>query len=226
MKRAVDQPSSTREGKLYVILILILGVWVWLPFLAPMLMHWGWETPAKGIYFIYSFFCHQLPQRSLFLYGNKLSYSLIEIQNAWVNTSNPLLLKKFIGTAEMGWKVAWSDRMVALYNGIWVFSFVMKAFSHRFRKLPFLGLMVFLAPLAVDGITHFISDLSGIGQGFRDTNLWLRQISHELFPAGFYAGDGLGSFNSWVRWISGLVAAFGFVWFVYSMLDLINQKEE
>jgi hypothetical protein len=35
-------------------------------------------------------------------------YSLPEIQTAWQETFNPLILRQFVGNPEMGWKMAWS----------------------------------------------------------------------------------------------------------------------
>jgi hypothetical protein len=70
----------------FEIFLLVYGLWVFTPFLAPVLMHIGWTGDGKAIYFIYSFFCHQLPERSLFLFGEKAMYSLTEIQVAWQNT--------------------------------------------------------------------------------------------------------------------------------------------
>ena len=59
---------------------LALGIWTLLPWLAPVLMRLGWYQPAWWIYFIYSLFCHQLPQRSWFLFGPQFTPSLAEIQ--------------------------------------------------------------------------------------------------------------------------------------------------
>ena len=87
----------------FLVFALFYGLWVWAPFLAPIFMHLGWDGPANTIYFVYSFFCHQLPERSYFLFGPKAMYSLKAIQAAWMNTFNPLLLRKFTGTAAMGW---------------------------------------------------------------------------------------------------------------------------
>src|SRR3972149_3910935 len=151
---------------------LALGFYVGLPFLAPVFMQLGWSRAADVIYFIYSFQCHQLPQRSFFLFGPQAMYSLSEIQAAWQNTSDPLLLRQFIGNPEMGWKVAWSDRMVSMYTSIFAFS-LLWGLLRRWFKLPRLtwwGLLLLLLPMAFDGTSHFISGLAGIGQGFRDSN--------------------------------------------------------
>ena len=51
-----------------LIVALLYGLFVGLPFLAPVLMHASWYTAGNAIYWIYSLFCHQLPERSFFLF--------------------------------------------------------------------------------------------------------------------------------------------------------------
>jgi uncharacterized membrane protein len=200
------------------ILGIILGIYTGLPFLAPVFMKIGWTGPARVIYFIYSFFCHQLPQRSYFLFGMKATYSLAEIQAAWQSTLNPLVLRQFIGSPEMGWKVAWSDRMVSMYTSLWLFGVLWRRFERRLPVLPWWGLVLFLLPMAVDGASHFFSDLSGIGQGFRDSNSWLAALTGQVFPQSFYSGDAWGSFNSMLRLFTGILFGIGLVWFCYPYL--------
>lgn len=199
--------------------LLVYGFWVILPFLAPVLMQIGWTNPAKALYGIYSFFCHQLPQRSLFLFGQKSMYSLLEIQAAWQDTSDLLVLRQFIGNPLVGWKIAWSDRMISFYGGIWLFGLLWLPFRKRVKQIPWWGFLLLLLPMFVDGVTHLVSDFAGVGQGFRDTNMWLANMTNNAFPALFYAGDALGSFNSWIRWISGLLAGLGLVWFIFPLID-------
>jgi hypothetical protein len=43
---------------------LFFGIYVFLPFLAPLFMYLGWAGPGDAIYTVYSFLCHQLPERS------------------------------------------------------------------------------------------------------------------------------------------------------------------
>jgi hypothetical protein len=69
--------------------------------------------------------------------------------------------------------------------------------------------------MVIDGGSHAVSDLAGIGQGFRDSNLWLAALTHHALPPTFYAGDALGSFNSWMRFLTGLLAGSGIAWFVF-----------
>ena len=55
----------------FAVFLTIYGLWVFVPFLAPVFMQLGWTGAGKAIYFIYSFFCHQLPERSFFFFGEK-----------------------------------------------------------------------------------------------------------------------------------------------------------
>lgn len=211
---------------------LLIVLYVGLPWLAPLFMKLGWESAGKAIYLLYTPLCHQLPQRSFFLFGSSSMYSLQEIQTAWQNTNNPLVLRQFVGDPVMGWKVAWSDRMVFMYTTLLLWGTLFWFLRKRLRPLPWWGFALFLFPMAIDGSTHVISDFtSGIGLGFRDSNAWLAALTNNTFPATFYAGDGLGSFNSWMRLITGLLFSLGFVWTVYPRLhsgfaSTANQIEE
>ena len=56
-------------------LLLFNSVWevyLIIPFLAPLLMQMGWEPAARAVYSLYAFLCHQLPERSYFLFGPTL----------------------------------------------------------------------------------------------------------------------------------------------------------
>jgi len=199
----------------FALFLVIYGAWVFLPFLAPLLMQAGWNGPGKAIYFIYSFFCHQLPERSIFLFGPKAMYSLTEIQAAWQDTLNPLILRQFIGNTGMGWKIAWSDRMISFYTSLWVFGLAWWPLRRKIGPLNWAWFALLLLPIVLDGSTHALSDLAGLGQGFRDTNQWLAALTGNLLPPSFYAGDALGSFNSWARLVSGILAGLALAWLVF-----------
>jgi uncharacterized membrane protein len=198
---------------------LILGIYFGLPFLAPVFMHFGWNGLGHAVYWLFSFQCHQLPERSYFLFGPKLTYSLSEIQAAWKNTNDPLILRQFTGNTAMGWKVAWSDRMVSMYTSIPLFGLLWWLLRRWIKPLPWWGFLLFLVPMAIDGGSHFISDLVGIGQGFRDNNAWLAALTQHALPASFYAGDAWGSFNSLMRLLTGILFGMGIVWFGYPYID-------
>ena len=196
----------------FEIFLIVYGAWVFAPFLAPVFMHIGWTGAGRAIYFIYSFFCHQLPERSFFLFGQKTMYSLGEIQVAWQDTINPMILRQFMGNESMGWKIAWSDRMISFYTSVWLFAVVWYPVRRSIKPLPWWGFVLLLLPIVLDGGTHTLSDLAGIGQGFRDTNAWLAVLTNHTYPATFYAGDALGSFNSIMRFLTGLLAGLGIGW--------------
>jgi len=211
----------------FEVFLTLYGAWVFLPFLAPLFMHVGWDGAGKAIYLVYSFFCHQLPERSFFLFGEKPMYSLPEIQSAWRDTLNPMILRQFTGNESMGWKIAWSDRMISFYTSIWLFAALWPQLRRRVKPLPWWGFVLLLLPLIIDGGTHAISDLAGIGQGFRDTNRWLAMLTGNSFAATFYSGDALGSFNSIMRFISGLLAGLGVVWLAFPYIfqtQALNQE--
>jgi uncharacterized membrane protein len=195
------------------------GLYVGIPFLAPVFMRLGWEIPAKVVYTFYSFLCHQLPQRSFFLFGQETMYSLQEIHTNWVTTYLPWELRQYIGSPSMGWKVAWSDRMVSMYTSILFFSWLWYPLRRKLKELPLWGFILMSLPMAIDGVTHLISDFAGIGQGFRDTNAWLAILSNNVFGADFYVGDALGSFNSWMRLVTGTLFGFGIVWFGFPYIN-------
>jgi uncharacterized membrane protein len=200
---------------------LLFSAFISLPFLAPVLMNAGLGQLAAPIYRIYSFLCHQMPQRSFFLFGEQAMYPLIEIQNVWGNSNNPLVLRRFLGNPEMGWKVAWSDRMVYMYSSVFISSLLWYPIRRKIREFPFWAFLLSLLPMAIDGTTHMLSDFSGIGQGIRDSNLWLAALTNHQLSPGFYAGDAFGSFNSWMRLISGVSFGIGIVLFGFPYVEEI-----
>lgn len=223
----IDQIVHWLSRHWIAVVNVLVGFYVIVPFLAPAFMAAGWTIPGKAIYWVYSFLCHQLPERSYFLFGPKISYTLPEIQSAWQDTYTIAVLRQFIGNAQMGWKVAWSDRMISFYTSIWFFAVAWFPLRRKVKPLSWWGFFLLLLPMALDGGTHMISDFFGMGQGFRDSNLWLAALTNNFLPATFYAGDVLGSFNSWMRNITGLLAGLGVVWLVFPYFfqtESLNQE--
>lgn len=201
------------------VITLLLLIFVGLPWLAPLFMKLGWQQAGEAIYLIYSTQCHQLPQRSFFLFGDSFMLPPSTIQAAWTTSDNPLVLRQFVGNAAVGWKVAWSDRMVYMYTALLIAGLAFWPLRKRLKPLSWQGLLLFLLPMMVDGVTHMISDvMGGVWGGFRYTNDWLAALTGNAFPVTFYVGDALGSFNSWMRLLSGLLFGIGFVWFIYPRL--------
>ncbi len=199
------------------------GFFVVLPWLAPAFTALGLTLPGRAIYFIYSFLCHQLPERSWFLFGPGFSYTQAQIAAAWgysvSEISNELIRRQFIGRPELGWKVAWSDRMVAMYASIFLFGLLYALLLQRgVRKgLSWKWLVILILPLAIDGTTHLINDL--LWFDFRTTNEWAVMLTNGIFSPAFYAGDLFGSLNSVLRITTGLLFGFGIVGFLWPLVD-------
>jgi hypothetical protein len=213
-----------------LIFVVISGLYAGLPWLAPVFMKIGWMNAGNAIYMFYSTQCHQLPQRSFFLFGEKTMYSLSEVQALFRNTTNPHILRQFIGDQQVGWKMAWSDRMVSLYTTIFFAGLFYPSVRKHLKPLPIRFWTLLAMPLFIDVGAHMASDMAGIGKGFRDSNLWLAALTGNSLPPLFYAGDGLGSFNSWIRLVTGILFGISSVWMFYPRIEqtfagIINKIE-
>jgi uncharacterized membrane protein len=200
------------------------GIFVILPWLAPLFMGLGLSLPGRVVYFIYNFFCHQLPERSWFLFGPQLSYSQAQIAEAWgrplTEISNELVRRQFIGTPELGWKVAWSDRMVAMYGSIFLFGLlyaILREQGIRLRAMPWWLFLLFITPLALDGTTHLIND--ALRLDFRQANEWAAMLTANALPVSFINGDHFGSLNSLLRLVTGIIFGFGIVGFLWPIME-------
>lgn len=207
-----------------LIFIALYGVFNLLPFLAPVLMKIGWPGGGNAIYTFYSALCHQMAQRSFFLFGQHNMYTLDQLPVMLTGNTgtDTLLLRNFRGNDVLGWKVAWSDRMVSMYAGIWLVGVVYWGASRVRPQRPIsiwrFGLLAL--PMVIDGSTHMISDtLDGLTTGFRYQNTWLASLTGHVMSDSFYSGDALGSFNSWMRLLTGLLFAVGAVWLVFPLMD-------
>jgi len=149
-------------------------------------------------------------------------YSLQEIGAVWP-TDNAIILRQFVGNAEMGWKMAWSDRMISVYGGVWLAGIVYALTRRRLQISLLVWMLLGVLPLGLDGVSHMINDVVAgtSGLGYRDSNAWLQVLTGNVFPASFYAGDQLGSFNSWARWITGTVFS---VTTVFALFPIINSS--
>ncbi|MEZ4766935.1 MAG: DUF2085 domain-containing protein [Caldilineales bacterium] len=155
---------------------LALFTFIMLPFMAPILMRAGMTGAARVIYTVYVPTCHQLPDRSYFLFGDKTVYTLGELETAGVLPGTSLLeRRRYIGDETLGYKVAICERDIAIYGsmvlGGLVFGLLRK--RRRIPKLPIGIYLLFLVPIALDGFTQLF--------GLRTSNWFLRTVTGALF---------------------------------------------
>jgi len=154
---------------------LLWGLYVGLPILAPVLMNAGWTVPAKAIYTIYRPACHQRPERSYFYGGPSAIYSVEELEVAGVDT-NPFA--RAIGNEQVGWKVAFCERDVAIYGSIFLMGLVYAVFRKRLstRRMRFRYFALFLVPMAIDGILQLF--------GVYESTWLMRSLTGAVFGIG------------------------------------------
>ncbi len=164
-------------------------VYVGLPFLAPTLMHLGAETAASLIYTIYSPLCHQLPQRSWFLFGPQIAYRLPELMALAPDEVVDAFSNSFVGNEALGYKVAFCQRDVAIYGAIFLFGLIYSLLRRRWdiQPLPWWAYIILgLVPMGLDGGYQFLSYalplvFPGISLEPYETTPLMRLITGTLF---------------------------------------------
>ncbi len=153
---------------------LAVALYLFLPFLAPWLMRMGFSTPARFIYAVYSFACHQLPERSYFLFGQQPIYSLPTLESRGLEAGLDLFARRrFIGNPVLGYKVAICQRDVAIYGSVLLGGLLFGLVRSHLRPLSLKVYALFLIPMALDGGTQLL--------GLRTSTWWLRLITGALF---------------------------------------------
>ena len=134
----------------------LVGLYVLLPVLAPILMVAGAPQVGRAIYFVYRPSCHQLPERSFFLFGPQATYSLDEL---WAldlvsATDGPLARQRFLGAIQIGFNTALCQRDMALYGSLFIGGLLFGLVRRRLRPLTLIGFAICLLPMAIDGGTQ------------------------------------------------------------------------
>jgi uncharacterized membrane protein len=154
----------------------VIGIYVFLPILAPMLMAAGIERPARVIYTVYSPMCHQMAFRSFFLFGEQPVYPR-ELANsnftsfetylpaidefADVDPSDwPTLFleaRRFVGNDLLGYKTALCQRDMAIFGALFFGGVLFAILRKRYtiKPLPFLWFVIIgMGPIALDGFSQ------------------------------------------------------------------------
>jgi len=140
-------------------------LYIGLPFLAPVLMHLGAETFGLGIYRLYAPLCHQLPQRSFFLYGPQSSYTLAELfERVSVDELVGQWSGAFVGNGDVGYKIALCQRDVAIYGTILLAGLLYGLLRGRMRirPLPLWAYLMGLVPMGIDGGYQWITNAADV----------------------------------------------------------------
>ncbi|MGH2523159.1 MAG: DUF2085 domain-containing protein [Anaerolineales bacterium] len=168
---------------------LFILIFVGLPFLAPTLMKAGLITPAAILYRMYGPpLCHQLAYRSWFLFGERPSYSRgVFEQYTGINPADFWAARDFTGNPEMGYKVAYCERDIAIYGAILLGGLIysLPFVRQRLKPLHWLAwVLVGLLPIALDGFSQLFSQM-GIPPfnliPFRESTPFLRTLTGGLF---------------------------------------------
>lgn len=164
----------------------VLAFYVGLPFLAPVLLENGHPLAANIIYSVYAPMCHQLPQRSYFIYGEQATYTIQELAARVGEENLPLYPwpRAFNGDEHVGYKVALCERDVAIYGALLVSGLAFGLVRSRVRPLPFWAyLLIGLVPMGLDGGSQLVSHIAPalFGGVARESTWVLRTVTGAAF---------------------------------------------
>lgn len=179
LSRAIDRMVHWVARHWLAIFSVALFLYIAVPTSAAVLMQVGATGPARMIYALYRGLCHELPERSYFLFGPQATYSLDELQADGVLPGETLLQRpQYVGDHDHGYKIALCQRDMAIYGSMLVAGLVY-GLARRRRPIAPIKLAVFalfLIPIAVDGLSQL--------PGWRESNWVLRTITGTLFGVG------------------------------------------
>jgi uncharacterized membrane protein len=147
----------------------VMGLQATLPAVPPILMVTGHTSAARLLYTLFQPLCHQLPERSFFLFGPQLSYNLADLERL-VGPDVPL---RYIGDPAVGYKMAVCQRDVATFAAMFLAGLAFAWLRRRLKPLPIRGFVLFAIPMAVDGFGQLF--------GLWESTWWSRVVSGVLF---------------------------------------------
>jgi uncharacterized membrane protein len=161
------------------IVMVILGLYATLPWVAPTLMKLGATGPANVLYTLYSPMCHQFAFRSIFLFGEQPFYPReiagtafgsyesyasataglpIGDQPTDFDLAFVLPARGFTGNEVMGYKTALCARDSAIYLALLAGGGLYAILRWRIRPIPYwLFIVMGLLPIGIDGMSQLLS---------------------------------------------------------------------
>jgi uncharacterized membrane protein len=147
----------------------VLAGQTFLPTIAPVLMKTGHPSAARVLYTVFQPLCHQLPERSFFLFGPKLIYSLHELERL-IGPEVPL---RYIGSSALGYKIAVCQRDMATYAAFLLAGLAFALLRRRLKPLTLKAFVLCCAPMAIDGFGQLFA--------FWQSTWWSRVLTGSLF---------------------------------------------
>lgn len=192
----MEDKFSRYFKRFYILIFLIVfSFYAFLAILAPVLMHHGFETPARLIYRGYRLACHQLAYRSFFLYGEQAYYPLpaAGMGDSVITFTEAVYpaemsydeAQDFVGNEQMGYKLALCQRDIAIFLSIaffCLFFFLTKARVPRINLL--IWFLLGIAPIALDGFSQMFSGMFPSIFTLRESTPFLRVLTGGCF--GFF----------------------------------------
>lgn len=181
----MTQESISVSKRIYLFLQLMITGLNAMIFLPALLYKAGFAGVSKVLYFMLGFLCHQMPQRSFFLFGEKFMYSQEELLKtlSWGQTFTLDIKTRFTCSPEYGCKFGVCSRCTGIYTGL--FTGMVGAGVVRKTKIPKPIFLIALIPMAIDGTTQFIAAILNPGHPFYESNNQLRFVTGFLFGLGF-----------------------------------------
>ncbi|MBI3160263.1 MAG: DUF2085 domain-containing protein [Chloroflexi bacterium] len=187
-----DRISYWISNRWLLVLNIVVFLYVGLPFLAPALMKAGAPALARPIYGIYGFACHQLAFRSWFLFGDQPAYpraaaGVEGLQTfgavSGVSEEDLLAARRFVGDEQMGYKVAFCERDVAIYAAMLLFGLVYALSGKRLPALPwYLWVVIGMGPIGLDGFSQLLSQIPNWPfWDYRESTPLLRTLTGGVF---------------------------------------------
>jgi uncharacterized membrane protein len=179
---------------LHWIITIFLILYVVVPILSPIFLEIGWTKAGWTIQNIYRFLCHQRPERSYFLFGEKLTYTIEELREQGYRGT--VLGYDFIGNKEIGYKMAFCSRDLFMYSAT-ALSGLFIALYHKRIHVSWWILALLLTPMIIDGTIQLVSEINYFNNNFfLDSPFYLsNNLTRAITGALFGLGTGLFMFS-------------------------------
>ena len=128
-----------------------IGALIILPALAPVAMQLGWPGLGTLLYKLFRPSCHQLPERSFFLFGDQVHYGLDQLKS-YLNGIIPV---RYIGNGDIGYKIAVCERDTAIYGSMFLAGLTFN-FMRAIKPLPIKAFIAMILPMVIDGTGQLI----------------------------------------------------------------------